>query len=347
MAFQAYFLSPEGDLRRDHAEREIQAAYESKQGLLWVDISENREEHKELLERVFHFHPLSVEDCVSRRVHAPKIDDFGDHLFIIVHGVSYTADSDIVQTAELAIFLGPHFVVSSHSLALPSVELVRRAVEEENGGPMRRGADFLAHALMDAIVDNVLPTIDRMNEVVERIEEEVLRSPDQSTLEGILKVKRSMLRIQRVMVPQREIFNRLSRAEFSMISQEAQIFYRDIYDHVVRIEDMNQTLREMADHAMTTYLSSVTIRQNEIMRVLSIVASIFLPLTLVTGIYGMNFENMPELQWPWAYFAVLGFMALVTIVNIWLFWVRGWITWGRRQAARSQPFGKDLDQTKD
>jgi len=246
-------------------------------------------------------------------------------------------ESEIVETAELAIFLGSHFVVSNHNSLLYSVEGARRLVEDD-GRPMKRGADFLVHTLIDALIDNVLPTIDKMSVVAEEIEEEIIRNPQQLTLETIMKLKRSTLRIHRVIAPQREVLNRLSRGEFPLITSEAQIFYRDIYDHLVRIQDLNQTIRDMADNALSTYLSSVANRQNETMRVLSMVAAIFLPLTLLAGIYGMNFENMPELKWGWGYFAVLGVMGSVSAVLVWRFWAQNWIRWRRGQVRRIRPF---------
>jgi magnesium transporter len=340
MTIKSYYLTPEGELKRDLSEEEIGTAYKSKQGLLWVDIAETTEEDGRFLERVFNFHHLAVEDCISPIIHPPKIDDFGDYLFIVVHGINHTSESDIVETAELAIFLGSNFVVSNHNSPLYSIEAVRRLVESD-GRPMRRGADFLAYALMDTLIDNVLPTIDKMSDFAEEIEEETIRSPQQATLEAIMKLKRSTLRIHRVMAPQREVLNRLSRREFQIIRDEAQIFYRDIYDHIVRIEDLNQGLRDRADNALATHLSSVANRQNETMRVLSVVATIFLPLTLVAGIYGMNFDNMPELKVSWAYFAVLGFMATVIIVLIWRFWAGNWFAWGRRQVRRVNPFAAE------
>lgn len=343
MPLKSYYLSPEGVLQKNLSEGEIKDAFESKRGLLWVDITETTEEDGEFLKRCFHFHNLAVEDCVSTQIHSPKIDDFGDHLFIVVHGINHTVETEIVETAELAVFLGSHFVVSNHNLPLYSVEGVRRLVEDD-GRPMKRGSDFFAHALVDALIDNVLPTIDKMSDIAEEIEEEVIRNPQQSTLEAIMKLKRSTLRIHRVMAPQREILNRLSRGEFPIIRGEAQIFYRDIYDHLVRIEDLNQTIRDRADNALTTYLSSVANRQNETMRVLSIVATIFLPLVLVAGIYGMNFENMPELKWSWGYFAVLGFMGTVFAAAIYWFWARRWITWGRRQVSRVRPFAVEPEK---
>ena len=337
MPIRAYYLTTDGTLQCDLSEEQIKAAFESGEGLLWVDILETTEEDGKFLERVFKFHQLAVEDCVSSVIHPPKIDDFGDYLFIVVHGINHVVESDVVETAELALFLGRNFVASNHNFPLYSVEAVRQKVESD-GPPMRRGADFLAHELIDALVDNVLPTIDRMDEAADAIEEETVRSPQKSTIEAILKLKRSTLRVHRVMAPQREVLNRLSRGEFPLIREAAQIFYRDIYDHVARIEDLNQTLRDRADYALATYLSSVANRQNEVMKVLSIIAAIFLPLTLVAGIYGMNFENMPELRVPWAYFAVLGFMGIVIIGVIWWFWVRNWIGWGRKRAIWVKPF---------
>lgn len=332
MSFRAFYISPQGELQRDLNEDEIKASFELGQGLLWVDVADTSEEDGKLLEQIFNFHPLAIEDCVSTNIHAPKVDDFDDYLFIVIHGINYAVESEIVETAELAIFLGEHFVVSSHNLPLYSVEAVRGMVEKD-GRPMKRGADFLAHALIDVLIDNVLPTVDKMTEIAEDIEEEVIRNPQPPTLEAILKLKRSSVHLHRVMAPQREVLNRVSRGDFKFIRDEASIFYRDIYDHIVRIEDLNQTVRDMTDNTLATYLSSVANRQNEVMKVLSVVAGIFLPLTLVVGIYGMNFENMPELQSPWGYYAVLGFIGSAIIFVIWLFWSRGWINWGRR------PFG--------
>lgn len=337
MPCQAYYLSPEGELRRDLNKEEIKTAFESKQGLLWVDILETTEEDGAFLEQSFGFHHLAVEDCVSQALHPPKIDDFDDYLLIIVHGINHMAESEIVETAELAIILGTHFVVSNHNLPLHSVEAIRQMVEKD-GRPMRRGADFLVHALSDALIDNVLPTVDQMSDIAEEIEEEVIRNPQQATLEAILKLKRSTLRIHRVMAPQRELLNRLSRGEFTLIREEARIFYRDVYDHLVRIEDLNQTTRDRADNALSTYLSSVANRQNETMKVLSMVATIFLPLTLLAGIYGMNFENMPELKWSWGYFAVLGLMGAAIVSVVYKFWANRWVTWGRRKVTWMRPF---------
>jgi len=340
MPFTAYYLAPDGKLHKNLAEGQVKNSYDSGVGLLWVDTSETTNEDGQFLERVFHFHPLAIEDCISTNIHPPKVDDFEDYIFIIVHGVNYAVESEVVVTAELAIFLGKNYVVSNHSYPLLSIEAVKQLVERD-GRPMRRSADFLAYTILDTLVDNVLPTVDKMTEMAENIEEEVVHQPQQSTLEAILKLKRSAVHLHRVMAPQREVLNRISRGDFVLIGEDAKIFYRDIYDHIVRIEDLNQTVRDMTDNALATYMSSVANRQNEVMKVLSIVAAIFLPLGIITGIFGMNFVNMPELNLSWGYYAVLGFIGLAILSVIGLFWARGWINWGRRPVIRIKPFAVD------
>ncbi len=337
MSIKAYYLTPDGQLQCDLSESDIIKARDSKQGLLWIDSPDTTEEDGQFIEKHFGFHHLAVEDFVSPQIHPPKIDNFGPYLFLIAHGVNHAAETDIVETAELCIFLGENFVISGHTVPLFSIQAVQQSIQD-NDHLMKRGSDFLAHAILDALVDNVMPTIDRMTDVAEEIEMQVIHNPQQNVLDGILKLKRSTLRVHRVMAPQREVLNRLSRGEFPLIKTEAHIFYRDVYDHVVRIEDLNQTVLDRADNALATYLSSVANRQNETMKVLSVVATIFLPLTLLAGIYGMNFEYMPELKWRWGYFMVLGIIAFVILVLVWRFWASGWFAWGKRRMSWVKPF---------
>ena len=336
MAIKTYYLSPDGNLQQDLDEKEIGSTFKSGQGLLWVDIEGNSEKELGLLDNTFGFHHLAIEDCLSDRIDPPKVDNFDSYIFVIVHGVNYTVESDIVETSQLEVFIGSHFIVSHHSLHMYSIEAVQSMIESDSR-PMRRGADFLAHNVIDTLIDNILPTIDTMSDVTDDIEEQAIHNPHKETLEAILKIKRSTMRLHRVMAPQREIMNRLSRREFSIISDEAQMFYRDIYDHLVRIEDLNQNIRDRADNALSTYLSSIANRQNETMRVLSVVAAIFLPLTLLAGIYGMNFDYMPELGWHWGYFTVLGVMAVAIIGITWWLWLRNVITTGKRRAKIIRP----------
>jgi magnesium transporter len=340
MPFNAFYLTPSGEIKRGLGESQIREALQSADGLLWLDICDITEDDGRLLERVFNFHHLAVEDCLSRHVHTPKIDNYGDYLFVVVHGINYAVQTDFVETTEIQIFLGRYFVVSVHTQPMYSVDSVQKLVDDD-ARPMRRGAALLAHALVDALIDNIMPTVDAMSIRADEIEEEVIRNPQRSTLEAILQLKRSAARLHRVATPQKDVLNRLSRREFPLIREDDLIFYRDIYDHISRIEELNQSVRDRASDALSTYMSSVANRQNETMRVLSIVATIFLPMMLLAGIYGMNFEYLPELGWKWSYFAVLGFMATVIIGALMWFRARNWITYGRREVRRLRPLMVD------
>ncbi|MFH1559931.1 MAG: magnesium/cobalt transporter CorA [Chloroflexota bacterium] len=342
MSFKAYYLSPDGTLSRDMDKQQIEEAFASKEGLLWVDVGGTTEQDGDFLLEVFHFHPLAVDDCVSTRINPPKVDDFGDHLFIICHGINYGSQGELVEVAELGLFVGSHYVVSNHNFPLISVDSVSRLVEGD-GSSMRHGAQFLAHEILDTLVALTLPTIDKMAEVASAIEEEAILNPQHETLDVTLRLKRSALRIHRTMAPQREVMNRLSRGDYSVISENARIFYRNVYDNIIRIEYLNQSLIERADTALSLYLSAVANRQNETMRVLSIVACVFMPLSLLAGIYGMNFENMPELKWPWAYFVVLGTMVTVAGGVLWTFWAKRWVSAGRKRVSRAAAFAVDME----
>jgi magnesium transporter len=325
MSIRSYYLDESGTVHTDLSTTDIAEAHHSGKGLLWVDICETTEADGAFLADTFGFHRLAIEDCVETLIHPPKVDDYGSYLFLLVHGINHaTGSPDAVETAELALFIGANYVVSNHNFPLYSVEEVRHMVETSDR-PLRRGADFLAYLLIDALVDNVLPMIDRMSDIAEEVEEQALRTPRPTTLHSIQRLKRAVRLIHRTMVPQREVLNRLSRGEFPLVQQQTQMYFRDVYDHMVSIEDLNLNVRDSAENAVNTYLSAVANRQNETMKVLAVVGAIFLPLTLLSGIYGMNFDYMPELTWRYAYFAVVGFMLSVITAALVLFWKRGWL----------------------
>lgn len=334
MAVRSYYIGDSGRLERDLPNERLSEVLHSGKGLLWVDICETTPADGALLAEVFGFHKLAIEDCVETQIHPPKIDEYDDHLFIVVHGINHVSKAtDVVETAELALFIGSNYVVTNHNFPLYSVEEVRLQVET-NARPMRRGPDFLAYWMIDALVDNILPTLDHMSEIAEAVEEEALTTSHPEALQAIQRLKRSVRRVHRTIMPQRELLNRISRGEFSIIREEYRVYFRDIYDHLVRVEDLNLNIRESAETAVTIYLSAVANRQNETMKVLSVVGAIFLPLTLLAGVYGMNFEHMPELHWRYSYFVIVGFMLSVIVGALILFWRRGWFT--------PRPFPKHL-----
>jgi len=320
----AFYLAPDGKLLDQLSTEQITSFLATGEGLLWVDIEDMTSEDAEILSNVFHFHPLAVEDCVSRSIHPPKIDDFEGYLFIIVHGINYYVESDVVETTELNLFVGKNYVVTNHDVPMRSVTSMLERIRKD-GRPMRRGVDFLAHDFIDALVDNIVPTIDEMNNKSATVEAEALQEPKRETLASIMQLKRSILALERVMAPQRGILDRLSRGEYSLIGEQARIYYRNIYDHLLRIEMLNYNLRDIVDSTLSTYLSSVSNRMNEVMKVLTLIATIFIPLTFIAGIYGMNFANMPELQWRYGYFIILIVMAVIGISLAVYFKRKSWL----------------------
>jgi magnesium transporter len=310
MTERAFYLAPDGTFLDQLGMEQIKSFLATGEGLLWVDMENVANEDAEVLSNVFGFHPLAVADCVSKNIHPPKIDDFEDYLFIIVHGINYHVEPEVVETTELALFMGKNFVVTSHDVPMRSISSLLDRVQKD-GRPMRRGVDFLAHDLIDALVDNFMPTIEEIDEKSEQLQAQVLREPKREELMSIMLLKRSILALTRVILPQREIVNGLSRGDYPFISERAQIYYRNIYDHLVRIEMLTLGLRDMTESVLSTYLSSVSNRMNEVMKVLTLIATIFIPLTFVVGIYGMNFVNMPELKWRYGYFVALIVMAVI------------------------------------
>jgi magnesium transporter len=323
------YRAADGSLRAHLDRAALIEALSDPAGLLWVHMSPSTVADGELLRTVFGVHPLAVADIVNPEYQAPKVDDYGGYLFLKLHGVDHQATGHLVVTTELDVVVGPNWVVSASHEPLAAIEHLRETILE-NPRPLERGSSMLAHVLVDALVDSVLPTLEKMDDVADAIEERALVEARRELLSDILRLKRSALGVHRVVVPQRDILHRISRGEYSLIAGDALIYYSDIYDHLVRLEDIVMNTRERADSALTTYLSAVNIRQNETMRVLAIVTSAFLPLTLLAGIYGMNFKHMPELGWPWAYPAVLSVMVLVSLGVAWWLFGAALLSRGRR-----------------
>jgi len=321
----SYFWRPDGTLDSNLSREALAQVLSSGEGLLWVDLESPSAEETEVLSSVFQFHHLAVDDCLNRHVDTPKIDDYDQYLFIITQGISFQTRSARLETTELDLFLGKNYVVSFHGLPLPAVDDLRRRCQENGSLLLSRGADYLAHALLDALVDDFLPPVEEMDDVLGRLEEEVLANPNKGTLQEILLLKHNAQRLRRTVLPQRDVVNRFARGEFpALVREEMRIYFRDMYDHVVRVVDMVESLRELADGVLSTYLAAMNNRMNEVMKVLAIVATIILPLTLISGIYGTNFENLPELGWQWGYFGMLGAMAIVAVGLVAFFRWRRW-----------------------
>ncbi len=286
----------------------LPALLADKRNLIWVDLEAATPEESVILARDFNFHPLAIEDCIAETL-LPKVDDFGDYIFLVLHG-SRATSGQTFSTMEVNFFLGDNYLVTYHDE--PSRSIGRSKERCLKMGPaITQGADFLLHDILDGLVDNYFPILNQYDEAIDQIEADVFANPTQSTLNKIFTLKRDIMHLRRVTGPQRDILNRLSRDPFKVISAKAAIYYRDVYDHLVRIADLSDAYRDLISGAMEAYLSMASNRTNEIMKVLTVFTAILMPLTLITGIYGMNFEHMPELNSRYGYYSILGFMFLI------------------------------------
>lgn len=269
-------------------------------------------------------HLLTLEDLVSTG-QRPKHEEYEHYVFVVLRMLTLDSDGWRVKGEQVSIILGDGYVLSFQESAGDVWDPVRERLRAEGARIRGKGADYLAYALIDAIVDNYFHILERIGDTVEELELEVLESPTTETMHRIHQLRQEMLVVRRAVWPLRELTNGLIRTESPLIAEGTGIFLRDVYDHTVQVIDTSETLREVVSGLMDLYLSSVSNRMNEIMKVLTIIASIFIPLTFLAGVYGMNFENMPELGIPWAYPALLGVMAALGLGLVVFFKRRGWL----------------------
>ncbi|HLF72599.1 MAG TPA: magnesium/cobalt transporter CorA [Dehalococcoidia bacterium] len=322
---RSLLLGPGKTLRKDLSLEELRAAKRDRGGVLWIDLKASDDDTQTILSDVFAFHPLAIEDCYNDHVDTPKIDDYGDYLFVVAQSIRYVSRTDRLSLFEIDTFVGPNYVVTVRQQEIPAIDdLFDRA--SENGRYLERGADFLTHTILDSLIDLLLPSVEEMDEAIDDLERRILDRPDRELLPEVLLLKRNTLRLRRSILPQRDMVNRLSRGEFShLIRPEAQIFYRDVYDHIVRVEEMLDGLRDLADGALSSYLSSVNNRMNEVMKAMSVVAVIFLPLTLIASIYGTNLDFSPfGIEFRQGFLLMLGAMIAVAAATFGYFRYRGW-----------------------
>jgi magnesium transporter len=296
--------------------------------VIWVDMEKPTEADEQVLLDVFDFHPLTVEDCRENR-HYPKIEEFPSYIYFIVHGVRADTSPDRFNTIELDGFLGPNYVITYHHDFFRSIANVKQLLRTS---PIacRRGPAFLLHQILDQVVDYYSPVLDDFDTRIDELEHEIfnLTRPNNVILAEIMDLKRSVLRLRRISNKQMDIILRMSRGEFALIPDEMRPFYRDIYDHIVRVTDLAESYRDLIGGSLEAYLSVVSNRMNEIMKVLTVFSAVMLPLTFIAGVYGMNFDNMPELHTRYGYFGALVVMAIVALGMLIFFWRRGWLSRG-------------------
>lgn len=279
--------------------------------LMWINLEQETEETNALLASL-QIHPLTVEDIWAEVV-TPKIEDFGTYLYLRVHGASPNSTATDLELREVDVIIAPHFILV-HDCAGVAVPVVEEQIER-SPALLAQGPAWLAHRVIDLLVDRYFPLIEAFNQAIEELEEDVIHAAGategKEVLARILRFKRSLHVMRRISIHQREILYRLSRGDFDEVPVEARHFFRDVYDHFVRVTDVAESYQEMLTSSFQVYLNMQSNRMNEIMKTLTLIATIMLPLTFIAGVYGMNFERMPELSWRFGYAFSLVLMASV------------------------------------
>jgi magnesium transporter len=300
----------------------------SGEGVAWIDVvglGDGRVLH--WIRDVLEVHPLAVAD-LANTPQRPKFEDYGDRDLIVSQYVR-VSDEDGIEIDQVGLVVGPGWVVSVVERPCDVFEPLRERIR--SAGPIRRlGADYLAYALLDAVIDACFPVLETLGELLDDLEEEIVNRPERATLGRLHAIRRTLLALHRSMWRQRDALGQMIRSEGSPFGESVRLYLRDAHDHCLQVLDTVDTYREMTVGLMDVYLSSVSNRLNEVMKTLTVMATIFIPLTFLVGVYGMNFRNMPELHWRWGYPALWVVMLLVSGGLLLWFRRRGWLGGGRR-----------------
>lgn len=292
----SFFLNEKKELITDLKKIDIQQVLKSKESLLWIDLIDPTDEEIIILSEEFKFHELAIEDCLFPQSQ-PKVDDFGNYIFIIIQGVKKHIENDDegLKPVDLNIFFGRNFVVTVHEEPIKSISNLSLRLRQ-NPMFLDKGSDFLLHAIIDGVVDSYLPMLEEIDNKIEQVEDEILTNPSQKAISEIFSVKKEILAIRKIIAPQRAVIGILSRRDIPFIKPNTLIYYRDIYDHLVRIGDTTDIYRDLTTNILEVYFSGASNRLTEVMKVLTLIATIVMPLTLITSYYGMNIQ-LPEFGW--------------------------------------------------
>jgi magnesium transporter len=292
--------------------------YTEKKSVVWINVDGLHDiDTISDIGKFFGMHPLVLEDILNTE-QRPKMEDFEDYLFIVLKMIHYQSGMHQVQFEQLSLILRSNIVISFQERAGDIFEPVRERLRKAKGRIRKMGSDYLIYTLMDAVVDNYFVVLEDMGERVTELEESLVTDPQPVILKSIHELKRELILLRRCIWPLRELISSLERGESDLINEKTTIFLRDVYDHTIRVIETVETYRDVVSGMMDLFLSSVSNRMNEVMKVLTSIATIFIPLTFIAGIYGMNFEYMPELGWHWGYFtALIMMLAIGVFILIW------------------------------
>ncbi len=310
--------------RKDGTDMDRMLPPKTRAGTCWISVNGLTQTHViEALGDRFHIHPLVLEDIVNT-TQRPKVDYYDEYLYVVLRLLTYHEETGEISSEQMSIVLGRDFLLTFRESEGEQFAGVIERLRAGKGRIRKAGTDYLAYSLMDAIVDNYFGILEKLAERIEILEETLVVDPSRPTLQGIHTLKTDMIHMRRSVWPIREVLNSLARGDSEFIKSDTIPYLRDVYDHTVHVIDNMESYRDIITGMLDIYLSSMSNRLNEIMKVLTIIATIFIPLTFMTGWYGMNFKNMPELQWGWSYPAFAGVAATAAGVMLILFKVKKW-----------------------
>ncbi|MGE5401811.1 MAG: magnesium/cobalt transporter CorA [Ignavibacteriales bacterium] len=297
---------------------------------LWVNIDGIHQTGIiEEIGSIFDIHPLTLEDILNN-AHRPKTEDNGQYIFIVMKMLGFERGSNSVQVEQVSLIIGKGYVISFQENETDEFEVVRDNLRKNKGRTRELGADYLSYRMLDIVIDNYFAVLEKMGELIEGLEDELIEKPTRDTLQKIYKLKNDMIIIRRAIWPLREVISGLEKTESELVSKTTFPYLRDLYDHIIQLIDTNENYREMVAAMMDIYLSSISNRLNEIMKVLTIISTFFIPLNFIAGLYGMNFNtavskyNMPELNYYYGYPMVIGVMLMVALILLVYFKRKKW-----------------------
>ncbi len=293
--------------------------FKEKPTVTWINVDGvHKSEILEKFGTTFGLHPLVLEDIITTD-QRPKMEDYSDYIFLVFRMLWNDPNSNDILSEQISLVVGPTYVLSFQEMPGSIFDPIRERIRTGKGRVRKMGADYLAYVLMDTVVDNYFGILEKMGEKIEMVEDALTRNASSRKLSEIHAIKRELLFLRKAVWPLREVIWGFQRAESVLIKEPTQLFLRDLYDHTVQVIDTIESFRDMTGEMLDIYLSGINNRLNEVMKFLAAITTIFMPLTLIAGIYGMNFKYMPELDWPLAYPAVLLLMLVVGVIMFWFF----------------------------
>ena len=323
--YETFLYHPQSGIRFERLDpAQMQEAIKDPSSILWLDIQDIDDTDIDLLTAIFNIHPLTIEDFIMVNAR-PKVENFKDYLFLIMFSLECAGKCDSkIKLGEMDFCLGKNFLVTSHNNLIPTLALDKERIRKDSP-IIKNGADFLLYAIIDSLVDSYFPVIHEFDESVDRMSDELFKDPTNETLKKIYTLKNEIIHLRRTIGPQADVISLLTRGDYAQVTAPNAIYFRNIYDGLIRINDIVGTSRDIITGAMEAYVSVVSNRLNEIMKTLTVISTIVMPLTLIASIYGMNFKHMPELEHKFGFPAVILTMTCITIVMLIYFKRRKWL----------------------